>query len=76
MTAPEQPEPMRITAEVAADHQHGPIVTVQVGGVRVSVYLADETGIVTTNLEQYGTEVHGDWPAFRGQLRALSEVKP
>lgn len=50
-----------ITAEVLADHQHGPIVTVCVDDVRVSIYLADETGIVTRPAGQYGIEVNGPW---------------
>jgi hypothetical protein len=66
---------MKVTAEVAADHQHGPVVTVCVDGVRVSVYLADETGIVTTDDGQHGVEVSGPWPAVRDQLAVMTECR-
>lgn len=66
---------MKITAEVSADHQHGPVVTVCVDGVRVSVFLADETGIVTTPEGQHGIEVTGAWPAVRDQLGAMAECR-
>jgi hypothetical protein len=63
---------MQITAEVSADPQHGPVVTVRVGEVQVSVYLADETGIVTKPEGQHGIEVSGPWPAVRDQLGSLA----
>lgn len=63
---------MKITAQVSADHQHGPVVTVCVGDVQVSVYLADETGIVTAPEGQHGVEVSGPWHALRDQLTAMS----
>lgn len=62
----------QITAEVSADPQHGPVVTVCIGEARVSVYLYDETCIVTTpEGRQYGLEVSGPWFAVRSQLAAL-----
>lgn len=62
----------KITAEVSADPQHGPVVTVCIGEARVSVYLYDETCIVTTpEGRQYGLEVSGPWFAVRSQLAAL-----
>lgn len=59
------------TAEVFADPQHGPGVTVTVDGVRVSVYLFGETGIVTRDEGQHGVEVTGPWVKFREQAREL-----
>lgn len=56
----------RIEAQLSMDPQHGPIVTVTVGGRRVSIYLALETGVVTeANGSQYGIEVKGPWWKFR-----------
>ena len=62
---------MKATAEVFADHQHGPGVTVVVAGVRVSVYLFGETGIVTSDDGQHGLEVTGPWATFREQAKQL-----
>lgn len=64
----------KITAEVFADHQHGPGVTICVNGVQVSVYLYDETGIVTTPDGQHGIEVTGPWHKLREQVRAMIET--
>lgn len=61
----------KITAEVFADAQHGPGVTVCVDGARVSVYLFGETGIVTRDDGQHGVEVTGPWATFREQARHL-----
>ena len=66
---------MKIEAEVFSDHQHGPGVTVRVGEVQVSVYLADETAIATRPQGQHGVEVSGDWAAVRAQFAELSAVR-
>jgi len=57
-----------ITAEVSVDRQHGPVVTVNVDDLRVSIYTTDETGIVTTPAGQYGIEVNGSWAVFRRHI--------
>jgi len=62
---------MKITAEVFADHQHGPGVTVRVGDVSVSVYLADETGTVIKPDGHHGIEVTGPWPDVRRQFGVI-----
>lgn len=66
---------MKITAQVSADPQHGPVVTVCVGEVQVSVYLADETGIVTAPEGQHGVEVSGPWHAVHDQLKVMAECR-
>lgn len=67
---------MSIDAEVDTDHQHGPIVRVEVNGITVAVYLADETAIVITEEgAHFGLEVHGSWPDFKKQLAALSAIQ-
>jgi hypothetical protein len=66
---------MKVTAEISADHQHGPVITVCVDGVQVSVYLAGETGIVTTPDGQYGIEVPGPWHEARDQLAVMTECR-
>lgn len=61
------------TAEVFADPQHGPGVTIRVGGTQVSVYLAGETGIVTMDDgSQFGLEVTGPWYRVREQAKVLA----
>lgn len=61
----------RIEAEFSMDPQHGPIVTVTVGGRRASIYLPQETGVVTEeNGSQYGIEVKGPWWKFRQLVEA------
>lgn len=66
---------MKITAEVFADHQHGPGVTVRVGDVSVSVYLADETGTVMKPDGHHGIEVTGPWAVVRDQLGVITETR-
>jgi len=62
----------KIAAEVFADPQHGPGVTVCIDGIQVSVYLLGETGIVTRNDgRQYGLEVTGPWATFREKAKHL-----
>lgn len=62
-----------VIAEVAYDGQHGPVVRLTVDGISVAVYLADETGILTTPEGQAGIEVSGAWHAFRQGVRVLVE---
>jgi len=60
-----------IKAEVAVDHQHGPIVRVAVGDYSVAVYLMDETGILTGTGRDGGQaqiKVHGPWNEFRAAM--------
>lgn len=65
------------TATVFADAQHGPGVTVRIGGTQVSVYLAGETGIVTMDDgSQFGLEVTGPWHRVREQVRVLATTAP
>lgn len=55
-----------IKAEVKVDKQNGPIVTVNYGDTVVSIYLIDETAVVTTyEGMQYGLEVTGQWKEFK-----------
>jgi hypothetical protein len=39
------------------------------------VYLADETGIVTTDAGQHGVQVTGPWHAVRDQLAVMTECR-
>lgn len=50
-------------------------MTVCVGSTRVSVYLSDETGIVTTPDGQHGIQVHGPWHEVRDQLQVMAETR-
>ena len=61
----------RIEAEFSMDPQHGPIVSVTIGARRVSIYLMQETGVVTEpNCSRYGIEVKGPWWKFRQLVEA------
>ena len=64
---------MKLRAEVIVTEQHGPAIRVFFNDVTVAVYLADETGIVTTDEGQYGMEVRGPWHLFRKQLKELGQ---
>jgi hypothetical protein len=58
---------------VEVDPQHGPIVRVCHDGKVVSVYLMDETAIVTTRDGQYGLEVTGPWHDLKRAMSAIGE---
>ena len=63
---------MNITAHVEVDQQHGPIVRVIVDGTITSVYLLDETGVVTTiDDKQCGIEVNGPWSVFKNCIKQI-----
>lgn len=56
----------RIEAEFLMDPSYGPIITVTIGERRVSIYMINETGVVTEpGGSQYGIEVKGPWWKFR-----------
>ena len=65
-----------VMAQVVYDKQHGPVVRVVVDGLQVSVYLADETAVVTSDEGQYGLQVLGPWPKFRLGLEAMKRKNP
>ena len=56
---------MKYEAQVAMDHQHGPIVRVTVDDTIIAVYLADETAVMTNSEGQAGLEVKGPWQEFK-----------
>lgn len=66
---------MTIEASVDYDGQHGPIVTVTIYGKKVSVYLASETGVLTTDDGQAGIEVKGPWRKFWQAVRICAELE-
>ena len=59
-----------IRVEIEADRQDGPIVRVIRDRVSVTVYLMDETAVVTSDDGQYGTEVYGNWNNFKKETAA------
>ena len=63
-----------VTAEIEIDPQHGPVVKVTHDGTTTSVYLMDETAIVTTlDGRQYGLDVSGPWHAMKAAMAHLAE---
>lgn len=62
-----------VTASVEVDKHHGPIIRISHDGKVVSVYLMDETAVITTRDGQYGLEVTGPWHEVRRAMAAIAE---
>lgn len=60
-----------ITAELQYDHQHGPIASVTVNGIKVSIYMHENTAVVTKPDGQYGLEVNGDYQKFMEGIKQI-----